>query len=242
VDPNQTEFQSGAPAAPEVNMNPTIPTDPLDLALSAAPEADSAFTAETLIGQSQQFGIYKYIEMEVAWKRVQQARIAQKLKNGKAYKKLGYATYADFCKAQGVSYKTMDRLIGDVNRFGEQAYVALTCIGLRDSDLRLLDAARIRVDEENNIPVLMVADRRIPISADHKDEINEIVAQLVQEKKRIAGDLQETLTRLHKVEDENTTLKERVNQLENPVDASLLEFQQQIGRIQGKLLAAGMEL
>lgn len=145
----------------------------------------------------------------------------KKVKESKAYKYLpGIGTWDSFCESAGYSRRYVDEQLQNLNTFGEELLEIYRQFSLSHKDLRKLRQLNrdgsICVDEK----VVVIGGESIPLDADHREDLQAAIEQLIETHDRILKDKEAVLNRqdraiaeqesqLEKKEKEITGLKKR---------------------------------
>lgn len=134
---------------------------------------------ESIKEESFALGVLKKIQYDKAHNDFLEHAVLQRIKQAKAYKK-GGMTWKQFCEALGKSVRTVDAALADISPLVEKFSAKFADLsGLKFSKIRYLgrsiaaDGAEIT---ENGIKV--GEDEIIPITPDHKDEIEAYIDSL----------------------------------------------------------------
>jgi ribosomal protein S20 len=161
-----------------------------------------------------------------------QAKILVYMKDGKKYKLAGFNTFDEFCKHAGISRRSAYRMLKHVKDFGLDAYKAIVNINMREKDLKLLKQSGATITEEEGQQVINVSGVSVPIGPESKDELSEIISDIVKKKEKAERELKQAQRVIEKKEAEVVFAKEQVAEVLKPFSGDREEFQSSLEQLQ----------
>lgn len=121
------------------------------------------------------------LEISEAFSRMARVKMLKEIKETKAYKQLGkdIDTWADFCKAVGISRQKADQDLQNYALFGEEFLQHVSSLGLGYRQLRTLrklpQKERVKLVEKG---VLEIEGRRVDFYQDTPDQVLQVIDEL----------------------------------------------------------------
>lgn len=124
----------------------------------------------------------------------------KQVKDGRIYKKMrGLDTWVKFCEACGEKWRTIDDSLQDLSVFADEFLTETVKLGWTPSEVKRLSRAVLadnaELTETVNSNAITIDGKTIPLDADHKDEIMELVADVLdrtrKEAKKVENELAE---------------------------------------------------
>jgi hypothetical protein len=130
------------------------------------------------VGRSAEtIGALKMLDYQAKQGRLMKLAMLYRVKQDKAYQ--SYGTWSDYCQAAGENVRTVDRALDDMAViFDEVKHQGAALIGLDMSRLRWLGKNLDATGAEVEDGAIVAGGRRIPISAEHGDEIAALIDEL----------------------------------------------------------------
>lgn len=162
--------------------------------------------------QREAMGVLKKIQHDRAYSELIEAVVLYRVKESRAYKE-GGLTWADFCEASGYEVRTADNIINDLrpifNKFSENVS---TFLGIGFNKIRYLGKSLSENVSEISDGSLIIEGEKIPLTPEHKDEIEAAIDKLQEDLKkqkedaaaqkkaheRVQADIHKTVTKLEK--------------------------------------------
>ena len=124
----------------------------------------------------------------------------KEVKDSKIYKDVpNVGTWEKFCESVGKDRSTVDQDLLNLATFGEEFLGMVTSLRVGYKDLRklrqLTHDGSITVDAE----AIVIAGERIPLDADHKDDLQTAIEAIIEEQTRIKEDAEALLSAKDKV-------------------------------------------
>ena len=124
----------------------------------------------------------------------------KQVKDGRIYKKMrGLDTWVKFCEACGEKWRTIDDSLQDLSVFADEFLTETVKLGWTPSEVKRLSRAVLadnaELTETVNSDAITIDGKTVPLDADHKDEIMELVADVLdrarKEAKKVGRELAE---------------------------------------------------
>ncbi len=124
----------------------------------------------------------------------------KQVKDGRIYKKMrGLDTWVKFCEACGESWRTIDNNLQELSVFADEFLTETVKLGWTPSEVKRLSRAVLadntELTEMVNSDAITIDGKTLPFDADHKDEIMELVADVLdrtrKEAKKVGQELAE---------------------------------------------------
>ena len=183
----------------------------------AREEADIELTRlrsemETKGNQREAMGVLKKIQHDRAYNELIEAVVLFRVKENRSYKE-GGLTWAEFCEASGYEVRTADNIINDLrpilNRFSENVS---NLLGIGFNKIRYLGKSLSENVSEISDGALLIQGEKIPLTPEHKDEIEAAIDKLQDDLKkqkeemaaqkkaheRVQADIHKTVAKLEK--------------------------------------------
>jgi hypothetical protein len=186
----------------------------------ARQEADNEMTRlkseiEGISEESRYEGILAKINYDILHNEFLKLAVLYRVKQSKEYKK-GGKTWVEFCNAHGYPQRTADRLLEEIKPLleefsaGQAGFLGL--LGITFNKIRFLGRSVSANLAEIKDGCLVYDDQLIPLDADHKDDIEAVLDQLihnaetakkekaleVKARDRVISDKEKTIQKLHK--------------------------------------------
>ncbi len=196
---------------------------------------------QTAQGLGELVGAYKAFALSASINRFFQAKMIAKVHTGKAYKEV-YGTFDNFCTSVGISRRKAYELLDSLNHFGEEAYKGLLDLNMKEKDLKLLKAAKVEVEVDDDEALFLEIDgERIFITSDNRDELVEAVARLERSRDDSEAKLDYERQEKKDAQGKVAELEEKiVNSRRLPSD--LAGLQEKCGALQDGLLSVSREI
>lgn len=170
--------------------------------------------------ESQAAGALQAIETTIAFQEFLKAITLNRIKQSKEYKK-GGMTWLEFCDSLGMVSRTVDMMLADmrpvVDRFSEN--ISGFC-GMPFSKIRLLGRQLSENISEIKNNCLVYGDESIPLTPEHRDDIQALIDRISEETREKIDDAQAQLSAKDKV------LKSK-QELLNKQERELRKFEKQ---------------
>lgn len=148
-----------------------------------------------LLEESEAIGILKKIRFDNAQNDVLKYAVLHKLKENKAHKKAG-KTWTEFCEEIGEVRRTVDAILKDAGPL-------LDCLSAESANLLGVPLSKIRYlgkqisAESANLSedALVFEGRKIPLTPEHKEDIEEVIETIKETHRQEKKDLQRKLER-----------------------------------------------
>lgn len=162
--------------------------------------------------QREAMGILKKIQHDRAYNDLIEAVVLYRVKENKAYKE-GGLTWAEFCEATGFEVRTADRIIDDIRPiFTAFSDNLSNFVGIGFNKIRYLGKSVSDNLSEIDDGALVIEGEKIPLTPEHRDEIEAAIDKLQEELKRqkedsaaqkkaferVQADTHKTVTKLEK--------------------------------------------
>ncbi|MHB8110894.1 MAG: hypothetical protein ACYDHW_12795 [Syntrophorhabdaceae bacterium] len=162
--------------------------------------------------QREAMGVLKKIQHDRAYNELIEAVVLFRVKENRSYKE-GGLTWAEFCEASGYEVRTADNIINDLrpilNRFSENVS---NLLGIGFNKIRYLGKSLSENVSEISDGALLIQGEKIPLTPEHKDEIEAAIDKLQEDLKkqkeemaaqkkaheRVQADIHKTVTKLEK--------------------------------------------
>lgn len=167
----------------------------------------------------------------------------KQVKDGRIYKKMrGLDTWVKFCEACGEKWRTIDDSLQDLSVFADEFLTETVKLGWTPSEVKRLSRAVLadnsELTETVNSDAITIDGKTVPLDADHKDEIMELVADVLDRARKEAKKVGRELAEAEKehaaeVKDYRKQIKDLKAQV---IDPTVPEHFQEIFRgIEGKV-------
>lgn len=160
--------------------------------------------------ESLALGVLQKIEYDLAHNQMLKYVVLHRIKQAKEYRK-GGLTWVEFCDAIGEPQRTADRILTEL-----QPVMAMVSAKLADftgmdfNKIRLLgrsvSANLAEIDEDG---MVLIAGERIPLTPDHRDDLQAALEQVIETNAKILADKDATIRAKDKVLKDKQTLIER---------------------------------
>lgn len=162
--------------------------------------------------QREAMGILKKIRHDRAYNDLIEAVVLYRVKEHKAYRE-GGLTWAQFCDSLGYAVRTADDIINDLRPlFNSFSANVADFLGIGFNKIRYLGKAISADSAEIDDGALVIEGEKIPLTPEHKDEIEAAIDKLQEELKRqkedsaaqkkaferVQADTHKTVTKLEK--------------------------------------------
>jgi len=162
--------------------------------------------------QREAMGILKKIRHDRAYNDLIEAVVLHRVKENKAYRE-GGLTWAEFCDSLGYAVRTADDIINDLRPlFNSFSANVADFLGIGFNKIRYLGKAISADSAEIDDGALVIEGEKIPLTPEHKDEIEAAIDKLQEELKRqkedsaaqkkaferVQADTHKTVTKLEK--------------------------------------------
>ncbi len=188
----------------------------------------------TMLGriQSASFNEKQQRLMKLIW--------LKQVKDRQIYKRMrGLDTWVKFCEACGEKWRTIDDDLQDLSVFADDFLTETVKLGWTPSEVRRLSRAVLadkdgesELTETVNSNAITIDGRTVPFDADHKDEIMELVADVLDRTRKEAKKVENELAEAEK--EHAAELKDYRRQIKDlsarVIDPSLPEHFQEIFR------------
>lgn len=160
--------------------------------------------------EAQALGVLQKIEYDLAHNQMLKYVVLHRIKQAKEYRK-GGLTWAQFCDAIGEPVRSIDQILAEIRPLvvGFSAKLA-DFTGMDFNKIRLLgrcisaDSAEITEDG-----MVLIAGERIPLTPDHRDDLQAALEQVIETNAKILADKDATIRAKDKVLKDKQTLIER---------------------------------
>jgi hypothetical protein len=154
---------------------------------------------EALKQESFGMGALHAIEANITYNEFLKAMTLYRIKKEKEYR-TGGMTWVDFCEARGMSRPTVDRMLDDLKPIVDSFSLNLSSFcGMPFSKIRLLGkqiSLNLSEIENNN---LIYGDESIPLTPEHRDDIQALIERISDDAKEKIEDLEATVSAKEKV-------------------------------------------
>ena len=134
--------------------------------------------------QREAMGILKKIQHDRAYNDLIEAVVLYRVKENKAYRE-GGLTWAEFCEATGFEVRTADRIIDDIRPlFTTFSDILSNFLGIGFNKIRYLGKSISDNLSEIDDGALVIEGEKIPLTPEHKDEIEAAIDKLQEEVKK----------------------------------------------------------
>lgn len=144
---------------------------------------------EGIRAEAESFGILRKIDYDVAHNEFLKLVVLYRVKQNKEYRAAGL-TWDDFCDAVGVERRQTDRLLAEVKPAFEAFSDKMSNLcGMPLNKIRLL--GRTVSDNLSNFEdgCLVYGDEKIPLTPDHKEDIEALIDKIVEEQTTLKDEL-----------------------------------------------------
>jgi len=160
--------------------------------------------------ESQAIGVLQKIEYDLAHNQMLKYVVLHRIKQAKEYRK-GGLSWDEFCDSVGEPRRTVDRILSELQPVMATVSAKLADFtGMDFSKIRLLgrsvSANLAEIDESG---MVLIAGERIPLTPDHRDDLQAALEQVIETNAKILADKDATIRAKDKVLKDKQTLIER---------------------------------
>lgn len=160
--------------------------------------------------ESLALGVLQKIEYDLAHNQMLKYVVLHRIKQAKEYRK-GGLTWVEFCDAIGEPQRTADRILTEL-----QPVMAMVSAKLADftgmdfNKIRLLGrSVSANLAEIDEAGMVLIGGERIPLTPDHRDDLQAALEQVIETNAKILADKDATIRAKDKVLKDKQTLIER---------------------------------